>query len=48
MVYGNPAKFINWVGFSGEMLIADDGFWVSPISGEKFLEMEGGLVYEES
>jgi acetyltransferase-like isoleucine patch superfamily enzyme len=48
MVYGNPAKFVNWVGFSGEVLEEDDGFWVSPISGERFQEVKGGLIYEKS
>jgi UDP-2-acetamido-3-amino-2,3-dideoxy-glucuronate N-acetyltransferase len=48
MVYGNPAKFVNWVGYSGEILESSGEFWISPISGDRFQKSEGGLVIEES
>lgn len=48
MVYGNPAVFVNWVGFSGEILVASEDFWISPVYGDKFKEGEMGLIYEES
>jgi UDP-2-acetamido-3-amino-2,3-dideoxy-glucuronate N-acetyltransferase len=48
MVYGNPARFISWVGFSGEVLEEDKEFWVSHVSGDRFQEVEDGLIYEKS
>lgn len=37
MVGGVPAKFIAWVGRSGQKLVeTNDGFWRCPVTGERF------------
>lgn len=43
LVYGNPAKFKNWIDEKGQNLVMHaDGFWTSP-DGVKFKETQNGL-----
>lgn len=43
LVYGNPAKFKNWIDEKGQNLVLhEDGFWISP-DGIKFEETQNGL-----
>lgn len=44
LVVGVPARRIGWVGRLGTRLVADDGGWVCPDSGERFREEGSGLV----
>jgi acetyltransferase-like isoleucine patch superfamily enzyme len=43
LVYGNPAKFVGWVGFGGERLIQVGDSWISPDSNESFTVRSFGL-----
>lgn len=43
LVYGNPAKFVNWIDEKGQNLeMTSDGLWTSP-DGIKFEEIQNGL-----
>lgn len=48
LVAGVPARRIGWVGESGVPLQAgdDDGLWVCPATGDRFLESNGTLTKE--
>lgn len=47
LVAGVPARRIGWVGKAGHPLaMADDGVWVCPVSGERFIEIDGNLQEE--
>lgn len=42
LVAGVPAKRIGWVGRSGMVLRRHDGRWVCPVTGEQYVEVDGG------
>jgi UDP-2-acetamido-3-amino-2,3-dideoxy-glucuronate N-acetyltransferase len=44
IVAGVPARRLGWVGRSGRPLVADEGFLVDPITGERFREERDVLV----
>ena len=48
LVVGNPAKQIGWVGRLGERLVEEEGFWICPKSGEKYVQDDGELRYLNS
>ncbi|MGY0233469.1 acyltransferase [Longispora urticae] len=43
LVVGNPARWVGWVGRSGERLVAEPGGWKCPATGERFVEEAGVL-----
>lgn len=44
LVVGSPARRVGWVGKAGLPLVADEnGVWVCPQSGERYLETDGIL-----
>jgi len=43
LVAGVPAKRVAWVAVSGVPLDHDDGVWMDPVSGARFVEDEGRL-----
>ena len=45
LVVGNPAKQIGWVGRLGERLVEEEGIWVCPKSGERYVQDAGKLSY---
>jgi acetyltransferase-like isoleucine patch superfamily enzyme len=50
LVAGVPARRIGWVGRAGIPLTAgdDEGVWVCPSSGDRYLEIEGRLTEESA
>ena len=48
LVVGNPAKQIGWVGRLGVRLVEEEGIWVCPNSGEKYIQDNGELRYLDS
>jgi acetyltransferase-like isoleucine patch superfamily enzyme len=49
LVAGSPAKQVGWVGKQGVPLEdLDDGLWRCPASGDRYREIEGALVEEDS
>ncbi len=48
LVVGNPAKQIGWVGRLGERLVEEEGTWVCPKSGERYVQDEDKLSYLSS
>ncbi|GIG60849.1 acetylglucosamine-1-phosphate uridylyltransferase [Longispora fulva] len=44
LVVGNPARWIGWVGRSGERLVADGARWKCPATGEVFVAVDGVLA----
>jgi len=48
LVVGNPAKQIGWVGRLGVRLVEEEGIWVCPESGEKYIQDDGELRYLDS
>lgn len=47
LVAGVPARWLRWVGCAGVPLEdAGDGVWRCPSTGERYLELDGGLVPE--
>ena len=48
LVVGNPAKQIGWVGRLGERLVEEEGTWVCPKSGERYVQDEDKLRYLSS
>lgn len=44
LVVGNPARQRGWVGHHGVPLVAADGGWRCPVTGEEFVERDAGLV----
>ena len=46
LVVGVPAKRIGWVGKAGKPLVQQDGAWVCPVSGDRYLETDGVLAPE--
>lgn len=48
LVAGVPARRIGWVGAAGHPLsVTDDGVWVCPVSGARYVENDG-ILQEES
>ena len=45
LAFGNPAKFIAWIGFTGQRLTEKQGFWVDPTTNHKFILVKEGLRY---
>ncbi len=49
LVAGVPARRIGWVGKSGRPLTpGDDGVWLCPVTGDRYLESEGTLQEESA
>lgn len=49
LVAGVPARRIGWVGTAGHPLAqADDGAWVCPVSGTRYIETDGRLQEEDA
>lgn len=46
LVVGVPAKRIGWVGKAGVRLVEDGSGWVCPVTGERFVEVDGALREE--
>jgi acetyltransferase-like isoleucine patch superfamily enzyme len=49
LVAGVPARQVGWVGRAGFKLVAspDDGVWICPASGERYLLVDGAMHLEE-
>lgn len=43
LVMGSPARQVSWVGFSGQVLVAEEEDLVDPSDGTRFFETEGRL-----
>lgn len=43
LVVGVPARRIGWVGKSGHPLSEDAGYWVCPVTGDRYAEVDGEL-----
>ena len=43
LVVGSPARRIGWVGPAGRRLQQEDGAWVCPVTGDRFVEQAGAL-----
>ncbi|GAA1926213.1 acyltransferase [Nocardioides marmoribigeumensis] len=43
LVVGSPARRIGWVGPAGRRLEQEDGEWVCPATGARFVEQDGTL-----
>lgn len=43
LVVGSPARQIGWVGPAGRRLHEEDGAWVCPVTGARFVEEDGTL-----
>lgn len=43
IVVGVPARHVGWVGQAGHPLVADDGAWRCPVTGQLYRECESGL-----
>jgi carbonic anhydrase/acetyltransferase-like protein (isoleucine patch superfamily) len=43
LVVGSPARRIGWVGPAGRRLHEEDGTWVCPVTGARFVEQDGTL-----
>ena len=43
LVVGSPARRIGWVGPAGRRLDEEDGTWVCPVTGARFVEQDGTL-----
>ena len=47
LVAGVPAKRLGWVGKAGEPLRQEDGVWVCPVTGDKYIEDGNSLKESE-
>lgn len=43
LVAGVPARHIGWVGTSGHPLSERDGYWMCPVTGDRYVEIDGEL-----
>lgn len=44
LLAGVPARHVGWVGKAGHPLREQEGFWICPETGEKYMENDGTLV----
>lgn len=46
LVAGSPARHVRWVGRAGRALTSHDGAWVCPVTGQRYVEVDGALTEE--
>jgi len=44
LVVGVPARRVGWVGTAGAPLVRDGAHWTCPLSGDGYVEADGGLL----